>query len=127
MGYMALDRVAMPPPSAAALSERLLLLPHCYQVNDHASYPLASSATSGASVGSAASTSGVVMRQLRFVNFNQIYKISDASSRAWCGVLIAAPRTALWLLHQPADAEPHLRSELAACGMHHPRCATFVL
>ena len=44
MPYMLLDRHASPPlvtprgspPSAVGLSERLVLLPHCYQSNDHA-------------------------------------------------------------------------------------------
>ena len=36
--YMLLDRAAAPPRAAAALTERLVLMPHCYQVNDHRSY-----------------------------------------------------------------------------------------
>jgi predicted O-linked N-acetylglucosamine transferase (SPINDLY family) len=97
VGYMALDRAAMPPRPAEALSERLLLMPHCYQANDHASYPPADGSPPPPASAAAA-------RRLRFVNFNQVYKISDETARAWCGALLSAPRSALWLLRQPSAA-----------------------
>ena len=55
--------------------------------------------------------------RLLLLNFNQLYKVSEAAAALWCGVLVASPRSAMWLLRQPADGEPHLRVELAACGV----------
>ena len=44
----------------------------------------------------------------------------------WCGTLLRAPaHVRLWLLRQPAEAEPLLRDELAACGVHHARRVLF--
>lgn len=127
--YMLLDAIAMPPKPREALHERLVLQPHCYQVNDHArrlsllraednsgSGEAASEASSSKAAVAVGGGAGPVL-----VNFNQIYKISPATGALWCNLLLAQPGTTLWLLRQPADGEPNLRDELAACGVSRSR------
>ena len=55
------------------------------------------------------------------VNFNQLYKLSATAGSLWCGTLLRAPSARLWLLRQPSDGEPHVRAELATCGIDHRR------
>lgn len=126
--HMLLDSAASPPALRAAITEHLVLLPHCYQVNDHSrSHPPQGAsaeamlpphvATGGGSGGGGARDAG---RPL-LVNFNQLYKMSPTSFALWCASLARLPRAQLWLLQQPADGQPHLRAELAACGIDHAR------
>ena len=152
--YMLLDRHAMPPRltarargggggGALLLSERLVLMPHAYQVNDHArSLPPttrpgdgdgaddASAAgedvfvsaegagmANGAAVAAARGEAWRAARRVGLVNFNQLYKLEPGTLWLWCGVLHAAPRAFLWLLLQPADGAAALAREAAACGV----------
>lgn len=140
--YMLLDRAAAPASASrgvdtAALPERLVLMPHCYQVNDHRRFPpprreadagdgeemgRGLTRRRGAAVGGDRPSRRAEAHEAgrggpAMVNFNQAYKISPTALALWCGVLARAPRSSLWLLRQPADAEPHLRDEFGACGL----------
>lgn len=120
--YMLLDPTAMPPRPRHVLQERLVLQPHCYQVNDHAQVhlrlPTPSYVDTMAHINGKEGfkSSGPVI-----VNFNQIYKISPTAGALWCSMLLQEPTAMLWLLKQPADGEPNLRSEFAACGVANRR------
>ena len=120
--YMLLDRAAAPPRAAAALTERLVLMPHCYQVNDHRSYAVEVREAAAAAAAAATAAAAAARRGgATLVNFNQLYKLTPTALRAWCGVLGAAPRASLWLLAQPADAAAHVWREAAACGLRRAR------
>ena len=159
--YMLLDRYAAPPLATArareALSERLVLQPHCYQVNDHGRHPLPPSHAQQqierrgehmhAARGQIEPQQQQRMEQqqqhqqqqpqqqppplpssqrLVLVNFNQAYKLSRVAGELWCAALLrSGPDSRLWLLRQPDDAEPFLRAELAACGVHERRRVMF--
>ena len=125
--YIVLDRVAAPPNTRAALTERLVLQPHCYQVNDHQRLPPHERVSSEAyelGGGDGAAGRAAAGRPL-LVNFNQLYKVSRAAAEVWCGALARLPRAALWLLRHPADGESFLRAEAAACGLAHARRLIF--
>ena len=127
--YILLDRNAAPPHAASAISERMVLIPNCYQVNSHRLHPLPHAPPGsrgeegqsevGASIPLAAGDSPRQLLQL--VNFNQLYKLSSAVFSPWCSALARSPHTALWLLRQPPEGEPLLRAELASCGIAHAR------
>ena len=104
--YALLDRHASPPRSRAAMSERLVLMPHCYQVNSHAQHEVVLPAPS----------TDLPAGKVLLVNFNQLYKMSSVAAALWCSALVTSPRTALWLLRNPADGERNLRAEIASCG-----------
>jgi protein O-GlcNAc transferase len=146
--YMLLDPFASPPNARDALSERLVLAPHCYQVNDHArrsdahraqaspeaattalddtfAYGL-TTAAAAADVPALGFTGRTLRRRrVRLVNFNQLYKVSPTAAEQWCAMLHRSPLTDLWLLALPADGESHLRAEFAACGIDHRRRVKF--
>lgn len=121
--YMLLDRHAAPPNARAALSERLVLMPHCYQINDHARMG-GMLAEDGATLKGTEGTVGGGEWPL-FVNFNQLYKVSPTAGELWCALLARSPAARLWLLQQPADGEPTLRREWSMCGVHQARRVLF--
>ena len=116
--YMVLDRYAAPPVLHAALSEKIIFQPHCYQVNDHRSVLLR---PRGEKHGSSRATGPVPT----LANFNQLYKVSRTAGELWCGALLRLPRVRLLLLQQPAQGEPYLRAELASCGINKRWRVTF--
>jgi protein O-GlcNAc transferase len=142
--YMLLDRYAAPPLATArareALSERLVLQPHCYQVNDHGRHPLPPSHAQQLQPQQPPQPPQPPQPQQQqpppqqppssqrpiLINFNQAYKLSRVAGELWCAALLrSGPDSRLWLLRQPDDAEPFLRAELAACGVHERRRVIF--
>jgi protein O-GlcNAc transferase len=144
--YMLLDRYAAPPLATArareALSERLVLQPHCYQVNDHGRHPLPPSHAQQLQPQQPQQPQPQQQPQQQqqppppqqppssqrpiLINFNQAYKLSRVAGELWCAALLrSGPDSRLWLLRQPDDAEPFLRAELAACGVHERRRVMF--
>ena len=117
--YMLSDRYAVSPPAArAGFSERLVIQPHSYQANDHARYQLGR--------GPEMADGGPVSEHRPLlVNFNQLYKISPTAGALWCAVMLRVTPSRLWLLQQPVEGEPHVRGELAGCGIHQLRRVSF--
>jgi protein O-GlcNAc transferase len=127
---MLLDRHAMPPlRSAAALTERLVLAPHAYQVNDHRRYAARQGEAGsggggggsggdggGGGGGGGGGSGGDGDGKVNLYNLNQLYKLEPSTLGLWCGVLRAAPRAVLWLLEPPHGGEA-LRREARACGV----------
>ena len=146
--YALLDRYASPLslPSGVgsarrAMSESLVLMPNCYQANDHSrrrkdlsfEYGFASagrgalddSASIVDNAGVTGRARGRRRQRLHLVNFNQLYKASPAASDLWCSVMRRTHHADLWLLSQPPEGEPALRAEFAACGIDHRRRVAF--
>ena len=143
---MVIDRHAMPPRASAALSERLVLVPHAYQandhlrlhklrphvvscfptysrhlltdqVNDHRRYGTHAPLSSSREANGGGGGGGGGGDGLGLLNLNQLYKLEPSTLGLWCGVLRAAPRARLWLLQPAGGGEAALRSEAAACGV----------
>ena len=135
--YMLLDRHAKPLDASAVLSESLVLLPHCYQSNNHArtapidgeSKPLGDEEedddVNATSVAVKGDEPAFAADRPLLINFNQLYKVSPAAGALWCGVMRRSTSARLWLLQQPAEGAPQLRAELAACGLHAKRRVSF--
>lgn len=45
--------------------------------------------------------------------FHQLYKVSPTTFGIWMRLLRQDPRTVLWMLRYPPDAEPNLRTAAA--------------
>ena len=111
--YILLDRhVALPAPHVRhTVTERLVMLPHCYLINGHHD-----------AFGTESLLFGVVPpRQTRqkmlLINFNQLYKLEPRTLLLWCGVLQhSAGRAVLWLRRQPEQSAPAILREFHACG-----------
>jgi predicted O-linked N-acetylglucosamine transferase (SPINDLY family) len=104
------DPVASPPElPAGAFREKLVILPHCYQVNDHRQ-PIAPKAFTRAECG--LPPEGFV-----FCSFNNSYKLEPRMFGTWMRILAAVPGSVLWLLARHPEVAANLRREAAARGI----------
>ena len=100
--YILVDRFAVPPDQHQHFTEKLVYLPHCYQVNDRRR-PIAS-APSRAECG--LPENGFV-----FCCFNAPYKITPAIFDIWMRLIERVPGSVLWLLETNPAATANLRRE----------------
>lgn len=102
--YFITDRIATPPGFEDEFAERLVFLPHSYQINDVLT-----------TLPPAPSRAEVDLPEGAFVfcSFNQIYKIEPVIFNAWMQILRAIPGGVLWLLQGNAPAQKRLRQEAA--------------
>lgn len=107
--YLIGDPVVTPPEHAAAYSERLVLLPHAYQVNDD-EQPIAATSYSRPACG--LPESGFV-----FCCFNNSYKLEPGIFDVWMRILAQVPDSVLWIYSTSATAESNLRREAEARGI----------
>ncbi len=102
------DDVTIPNGSERAFTEKVLRLPHTYQINDRqkkANQPLSKSAY------------GLPDKGLVFASFNQTYKITPEVFDVWCALLQSVPDSVLWLLESNIFAPIALRAEAAKRGI----------
>ncbi|MBW4646455.1 MAG: TIGR03032 family protein [Goleter apudmare HA4340-LM2] len=111
--YIIGDAVVTPPEFADGFSEKLVLLPHSYQVNDH-QQAIASTPVTRAQYG--LPESGFV-----FCCFNNNYKIEPQIFDVWMRILAAVPGSVLWLLVRFPAAESNLKREAEARGINSDR------
>ncbi len=117
--YLIADRFLIPPEQRAHYSERIVLLPRCYQPSD--TTRTLAEAPSRTRLGLPAN--GIVL-----ACFNHSWKYTLHSFARWARILNAAPNAVLWLLAGPpgSDADAHLRSAAHAAGID-PQRIVFAL
>ncbi len=106
--YFIGDEICSPLAHAKHFSEKLALLPRCYQPNDR-QRPLPAPMTRAAV--------GLPEGALVLCGFNQPFKLSPEVFDVWCRLLQALPGSVLWLLQWNAGAPAQLRAEAAARGI----------
>ena len=106
--YAIVDPVLVPPAHHDHFSERLIILPGCYQANQAWTPPGA--APSRQSLGLPAD--GVV-----FCSFNGHRKLDRASFTVWMRILDAVPGSVLWQLAPPDAARQRLEHEAGKAGI----------
>lgn len=106
--YLVGDRFVTPATDAPRYSEKLVLLPHSYQVNDRRR-----------AIGPTPSRPELGLPEQGFVFccFNQAYKILPPVFAVWMRMLAAVPGSVLWLLESNRWAPQNLRREAAARGI----------
>lgn len=107
--YLVADRHVVPEEQREAYSEKLILMPHCYQVNDDCR-PIPNPTGVRADVG--LPPDGFV-----FCCFNASYKITPVEFAIWMDLLNRVESSVLWLLARSAKCEANLRSEAAQRGI----------
>jgi predicted O-linked N-acetylglucosamine transferase (SPINDLY family) len=107
--YILVDHFVVPEGQQAFFSERRVVLPHCYQVNDR-KRDMAAPATTRRDCG--LPDAGLVL-----CCFNNSYKLTPKIFDIWMRLLRAAPGSVLWLLAANALVEANLRREAAARGV----------
>lgn len=107
--YAIVDRVVAPPGDDAVFSEKLVRMPHSYQVNETASQISAD--------GPTRAEVALPGRGIVFASFNQPYKIEPELFDVWAHVLAELSGAVLWLLDTGELARANLRREAAARGI----------
>jgi predicted O-linked N-acetylglucosamine transferase (SPINDLY family) len=107
--YLLADAIVVPPADERFYSERIVRLPHCYQVND-ATREIAARTPSRAQAG---------LRDDDFVFccFNHAYKITPEVFDVWARLLRRLPSARLWLLEDEAAASDSLRDAARSRGI----------
>lgn len=102
------DAVTIPEGDEKYFTEKVLRLPHSYQINDRQKQ-----------VGPqlAKSAYGLPPDSLVLASFNQTYKITPEIFSIWCDVLQKVPKAVLWLFESNSHAPDNLRREAIRCGI----------
>jgi predicted O-linked N-acetylglucosamine transferase (SPINDLY family) len=110
--YFITDAIATPPGFEDEFAEKLVFLPHSYQVNDVLGTlpPTPPRAELGLPEGACV-----------FCSFNQVYKIEPVIFAAWMQILHAVRGSVLWLLQGNATAQQRLQQEAAHAGIEPAR------
>ncbi len=107
--YIISDGIVTPPTAAEYFTEKLVILPHSYQVND-----------SEQPVDAAPMTRtewGLPEKGIVFASFNQAYKIEPPIFDIWMRVLQAVEGSVLWLYADKEETKQNLRREAVARGV----------
>jgi predicted O-linked N-acetylglucosamine transferase (SPINDLY family) len=107
--YLICDRVLVPEPSRQYFSEKLVYLPHSYQVND-ARREISDRRISRPDCD-------LPLTGFVFCCFNKSYKINPEMFDCWMGLLKQVDGAVLWLLDDNPTATANLRTEAAARGV----------
>jgi protein O-GlcNAc transferase len=101
--YTIADRVVVPEESRSFFSEKIIYLPHCYQVNDsRRKKPINS-----------ISRTEVGLPEYAFVFgcFNNSYKVTPEMFRVWIRILEFVANSVIWLFADNCAVENNLRAE----------------
>jgi protein O-GlcNAc transferase len=111
--YLITDRIVTPKGHAPYYSEKLVFMPHCYQVNDH-QQEIASRHWSRQELG-------LPEKVFVFSSFNLPYKIDPVMFGCWMRILQQVPNSVLWLFGDNQNAICNLRREAADRGVEPQR------
>ena len=111
--YIIGDAVVTPPEFADSFSEKLVTLPHSYQVNDYQQVISSTPVTR--------SQYNLPESAFVFCCFNNNYKIDPLIFDVWMRILTAVPGSVLWLLVRFPVVEDNLRREAQARGISSDR------
>jgi protein O-GlcNAc transferase len=99
--YIIADPTVIPERHKSFYSEKIVYMPHCYQVNDHTQAIV--------SDRSPAAAHGLPEDGFVFSAFHQSYKIDPIMFNSWMNILTAVPGSVLWLLKNNDFAEQNLK------------------
>lgn len=106
--YAIVDRVVANADVAPHFDEKLVFMPHSYQVNDD---------RRGLGPAPSRAAAGLPEGAFVFCSFNHTYKITPETFDVWMRVLSRVPDSVLWLLDANDVAAGNLRREAAARGV----------
>ena len=113
MDYLIADKVVIPPESQQHYLEKIVYLPHSYQVND-GQREIADTVWRKADLG--LPEEGFV-----FCCFNNTYKITPHTFASWMRILQAVPGSVLWLLGDNETAQRNLQRYVQEAGVEPER------
>jgi len=111
--YLITDRIVTPTDHAVYYSEKLVYLPHCYQVNDDQQEIAVRDWDR--------KVLGLPDKGFVFSSFNLPYKIDPVIFDSWMRILQQVPESVLWLFDDNQNARSNLRREAANRGVESDR------
>ena len=109
MDYLIADSVLIPKEQQAQYSEKIIYLPHSYQVND-STRMIAEECPSREAMG-------LPHNSFIFFCFNNNYKITPDTFSVWMRILKRVGNSVLWLLKDSSEAEHNLRDAATRSGV----------
>ena len=109
MDYILADGVVIPENEEQFYAEKVVRLPHSYQIND--------SRRAIASVRPGRGAMGLPPDGFVFCHFNYSYKIAPPTFSSWMRILRAVDGSVLWLLESDPLFAANMRREAAARGV----------
>jgi predicted O-linked N-acetylglucosamine transferase (SPINDLY family) len=103
MDYLVADQTLIPEGSRSHYSEKIIYLPHSYQVND--------AKRAVADVSFSREDLGLPPAEFVFCCFNNSYKITPGTFDSWMQILRRVEGSVLWLLEDNASVANNLRRE----------------
>ena len=107
--YVIADKTVLPESSQDHFTEKVVYLPHSYQVND-SKRKISDRVFTKAELG-------LPLKGFIFCCFNNNYKIFPATFDSWMRILKAVEGSVLWLLEDNKTAASNLRKEAQARGV----------
>lgn len=112
MDYALVDKVIAPKSHQTYFTEKLIYLPHCYQINTPQKISTKKFARSGF---------GLPEEGFIFGSFNQVFKIDSVIFDTWMSILKQVPGSVLWLWGQHKECIGNLKREAEARGVNPDR------
>ncbi len=109
MDYLIADQVVIPKESYQYYNEKIISLPHSYQINDSKRPELKRTITR--------KECGLPEDAFVFCCFNNIYKITPETFKRWMGVLKRVPHSVMWFYYNYPEAPENLKREAQALGI----------
>jgi predicted O-linked N-acetylglucosamine transferase (SPINDLY family) len=119
--YIVADKIVIKPGTEALYTEKIVYLPHTYQVNDQNRII--------SNVPSSRAHHGLPEDAIVYVCFNNHHKINPETFSSWMRILARVPGSVLWLLKPNNFSIKNLKDEAEARGISRdrlvfaPRCA----
>jgi predicted O-linked N-acetylglucosamine transferase (SPINDLY family) len=109
MDYLIADNVVIPKESYQYYNEKIISLPHSYQINDSLRPELKRTITR--------KDCGLPEDAFVFCCFNNIYKITPETFKRWMRVLQRVPKSVMWFYYNHTQAPENLKREAQALGI----------
>ena len=107
--YIISDSFIIPPHNLKFYSEKIIFLPHCYQVNDSKKFI--------PSIKLSKVDFGLPDNKFIFCSFNNNFKITPEIFNAWMHILKAVNNSVLWLFEENHTAAKNLKQEATRRGI----------
>jgi predicted O-linked N-acetylglucosamine transferase (SPINDLY family) len=109
MDYLIADSVVIPKSSYQYYNEKIISLPHSYQINDSRRPEIKKTMIR--------KDCGLPEGAFVFCCFNNIYKVTPITFRRWIKILLRVPGSVLWFYNNFPEAAANLRREAQVLGV----------
>lgn len=107
--YTIVDHFVAPPNADLYFEEKLVRMPHCFQINDTLRPSL--------DIGLTREQCGLPANTFVFCDFNQSFKIQPEIFAAWVRIMQQVPNSVLWLADGHADYLKNIRAQWQNAGL----------